>query len=92
MLLDTDTSVILSQNLAVADLGDEAVVLDPSSGNYYGLNEVAARILELAQEETTLGQIVDRLLDEYDVSRDRLTPDVMTFVQDLERRGLLQVR
>lgn len=92
MPLDTDTAVILSSNLAVADLGDEAVVLDPSSGNYYGLNEVAARILELAQEETTLGQIVDQLLEEYDVSRDRLEPDVVAFVQDLESRGLLQAR
>lgn len=86
-----DTPVVVSNQLAVADLGDEAVVLDPSTGNYFGLNEVAARILELAHEPTTVGEIVDRLLTEYNVSRDRLTVDVSAFVEDLARRGFLDV-
>ena len=91
MTLATETPVVVSNHLAVADLGDEAVVLDPSSGNYFGLNEVAARILELAQEPTTVGEIVDRLLGEYNVGRDRLTSDVTAFVDDLGRRGFLDV-
>ena len=91
MTLATETPVVVSNHLAVADLGDEAVVLDPSSGNYFGLNEVAARILELAQEPTTVGGIVDRLLGEYNVDRDRLTADVTVFVDDLGRRGFLDV-
>lgn len=92
MSLSLETSVVVSQNLAVADLGSEAVLLDPSSGSYYGLNEVAARILDLAREETTIDQIVDRLLDEFDVERQRLAADVVTFVEDLEARGLIDVR
>lgn len=91
MTLAIETPVVVSNRLAVADLGDEAVVLDPSSGNYFGLNEVAARILELAHEPTTVGEIVDRLLGEYNVSRDRLTADVAAFVDDLGRRGFLDV-
>lgn len=92
MSLDTDASVVLADNLAVADLGEEAVVLDPTSGNYYGLNEVAARILELAQQPTTLSKIVDQLLEEYDVKRERLAADVAMFIGDLEQRGLLKVQ
>lgn len=91
MTIDSDTTVILSPNLAVADLGDEAVVLDPTSGNYFGLNEVAARILELAREETTVDRIVDQLLVEYDVEPERLRRDVAEFVGDLQRRGLVEV-
>lgn len=92
MSLSLETSVVVSQNLAVADLGNEAVLLDPASGSYYGLNEVAARILDLAREETTIDQIVDRLLDEFDVERQRLAADVVIFVKDLEARGLIDVR
>ena len=91
MPLDNDATVTVSQNLAVADLGSEAVLLDPISGNYFGLNEVASRILHLAQEATTIAEIVDRLLVELDVDRERLTGDVATFVEDLERRGLVDV-
>lgn len=92
MLISPGTTVVVSQNLAVADLGDEAVLLDPESGNYFGLNEVAARILELATTETTVDRIVKALLDEYDVERSRLEADVSVFVQDLESKGLLNVR
>lgn len=92
MLIPPGTTVIVSQNLAVADLGDEAVLLDPETGNYFGLNEVAARILELAATETTVDRIVKALLDEYDVDRSRLEGDVSTFVRDLESKGLLDIR
>lgn len=89
MSLTLETTVIVSENLAVADLGDEAVLLDPASGSYFGLNEVAARILHLTQEETTVSAVVDRLVEEFDVSRERLTADVLAFVADLESRGLI---
>lgn len=92
MLISPETTVVVSQNLAVADLGDEAVLLDPSTGNYYALNEVAARILELATSETTVDMLVKALLDEYDVDRGRLEADVSVFIHDLEAKGLLDVR
>ncbi len=91
MPLPNETQVVLSQEIAVADLGDEAVILDPTSGTYFGLNEVAARILALAGEPTTVGQIVDRLLDEFDVERSVLSSDVDTFVQDLADRGMIKI-
>ena len=91
MALASDTYVAVSDSLAVADLGDEAVILDPASGKYFGLNEVAARVLELAAERTTVGAIVDQLLGEFEVGQDRLTADVVAFLGDLERRGLLDV-
>lgn len=91
MLLPNETSVVLSPDLAVADLGDEAVILDPTSGTYFGLNEVASRILALAQEETTVGAIVDRLIDEFEVDRAVLAADVTAFVQDLAQRGMVRI-
>ena len=91
MLLSNETKVVLSQEIAVADLGDEAVVLDPTSGTYFGLNEVAARILALASEATTVGQIVDCLLNEFEVERHVLHSDVNAFVQDLAGRGMLRI-
>ncbi|RMF60886.1 MAG: PqqD family protein, partial [Bacteroidetes bacterium] len=38
--------VTVSDDLTTADLGGEAIVLDVKSGNYFGLNEVGAFILE----------------------------------------------
>lgn len=91
MTLSAETPVVISQTLTVADLGNEAVVLDPTSGMYFGLNEVAARILALAQSSTTIGEIVTQLYDEFDVDRGQLMADVSAFVNDLEKRGMIRV-
>lgn len=87
--IDLDTTVTTSDVLAAADLGTEAVVLDPTSGQYYALNDVAKRIIDLAVGSARLGDIVDQLLTEYEVDRARLASDVQTFVTDLAARGLV---
>lgn len=91
MALDLDAPVVVSDSLAVADLGDEAVLLDPTSGKYFGLNEVAARVVSLTAEETTASLVIDQLQGEFEVDRSRLASDVVTFLEDLQRRGLLVV-
>lgn len=91
MRLQPETIISVARDIAVADLGDESVVLDPTSGKYFGLNEVAARIITIAKEETTFERVVDQLLSEFEVDRSRLESDVALFVQDLEGRGLLVV-
>ena len=87
--IDLDTTVTTSDVLAAADLGSESVVLDPTSGQYYALNDVAKRIVDLAVGSTRVGDIVDQLLAEYEVDRARLARDVQTFVTDLAARGLV---
>ena len=89
MVPSLETRLSVPPSLSIADLGGESVVLDPASGEYFGLNEVAARILELAGEQATIGHVVDCLLDEFEVDRDRLTADVRSFVVDLQNRGLV---
>ena len=89
MDLSPDTRVSASDDLALADLGDEAVLLDPESGKYFALNAVAVRIVELALEGSTVGGMVDRLHDEFEVERRTLQRDVESFVTDLGRRRIL---
>ena len=89
MTVSTSTRVMASPDLTLADLGDEAVVLDPSSGTYFGLNAVATRILTLAADPVTTDELVSMLLKEFEVDRRVLARDVAGFVSDLVRRGIL---
>lgn len=52
------------------------VLLDRATEQYLTLRDVAARIWELIAEGLTPGEIVDRLYDEYDVTREQLMADV----------------
>lgn len=70
-------------------VGDEIVILDLSSGNYFGLNPVGARIWELINEGHSLEHVCEALLAEYDVSREVMESDLARLMEELMDRGLL---
>ncbi len=83
--------VTVSDDLTTADLGGEAIVLDVKSGNYFGLNEVGAFILECIRQPVSVREVIDRMLEEYDATREQITQDVVQFLQQLQEQGLIRV-
>lgn len=73
-------------------VGDETVLLDLASGNYYGLDAVGARMWQLLGEGRTLPEICDALLVEYEVTREALERDLERLVTELGEKGLLTLR
>lgn len=68
--------------------GDELAILSPDAGALATLNVVGARIWELA-DGRTFAELVETLLNEFDVDRNILERDVRTFLSALAVRGLL---
>lgn len=89
----TDNAVIVAKDgLSVADLDGEAVVLAPQTGDYYGLNTVGARALELADSLRPVSEIVQALFEEFEAPQDVLRNDVLRFFEKMEELGLVEVR
>ncbi|MBI5247975.1 MAG: PqqD family protein [Desulfomonile tiedjei] len=74
------------------DLDGEAAILNLNTGIYYGLNSVGARIWELLSEPKPVSQILETLLQEYDVDTERCQSDLMRLLEDLAEAGLIEVR
>lgn len=72
-----------------ARAGDTMVLMDRKRGTYYTLNEVGGRIWELVGHGATVAHVFERLLDEYDVPRSQLEPDVATTLYQLINDRLL---
>ena len=85
------SKVVASQNPVSANLAGEAVILDPDSGMYYGLNEVGARVWELIQEPKMVDEIRDALLAEYEVEPERCQQDLFALLQNLADKGLVEI-
>lgn len=90
-MITVQSTVALAPGLTAAHLGDEAVLLDTNSGRYYGLNELGARIFELAKSTGSVQQIKEALLQEYKVEEDRLEADLLAFLGEMEERKLIHV-
>ena len=89
-VLSPDLLIVASDTVATADLGGESVLLDPTSGRYFGLNEVGTRIFELLSEPRSVSDLVDILVQEYEVGASRLRSDVEQFVGEMMSRGLIE--
>jgi hypothetical protein len=90
--ISSSDMVVVSQELVSADLEKEAVILNLKDGVYYGLDPVGARIWHLLQEPKSVSQLIDILLDEYEVERQTLSKDLMGLLQEMAARGLIEVR
>lgn len=73
-------------------LGDEAAILNLKNSVYYGLNPVGARVWSLVQQDRTIGEIRDVLLDEYDVEAGRCEQDLLELLNKMRDQGLIEVR
>ena len=54
------------------------------------MNELATFIWELADGQTPLGEIVDRICSEYDVDRETALRDAIDLADKLVSNGILQ--
>jgi PqqD family protein of HPr-rel-A system len=72
------SSTVLACNPAVAvnQLGDRAIVHDRSSGQVHVITASAARILELVDGETTVGEVTERFAGSYGVAAADVHGDV----------------
>ena len=71
------------------NLDGQIVILDMSSGVYYGLDEVGARVWQLMSDGKSLAQIIDELLAEYSVERGELEQDILRLSEELITRNLI---
>ena len=86
-----DQSLNVPENVLFQEVEDEMVLLDLGSGQYFGLNEVGARIWSLFQEGLTVGAVLGALLKEYDVSEEQIRSDLQQFLDHLMTLSLVGV-
>jgi hypothetical protein len=91
-LISKDSIVVVSVEQISCDLIGDAVILDLKKGIYYGLDEVGARVWSLIKEPRRVSDVLDVLLEEYEVDRHRCESDVLDLLRDLKGRELIEIR
>ena len=83
--------VRVTDRQVACDVADETVILHLHEGVYYGLNRVGTCIWRNLQTPCRVEQLVDAVLAEFEVSRERCLEDVRALLGDLERHQLVTV-
>jgi hypothetical protein len=85
------TRVTISDDVLAQELAGETVLLDLASESYFGLDQVGTRVWQLLQTGASQAELMDQLLDEYDVEREILEQDVTELLERLTEAGLISV-
>ena len=86
-----NTVVCRIGSMPTSPLGSETVVLDMEQGRYYGLNTTGTWLWDLLAEPMIIRDLCGQLAAEFAVPQQQCEQDVMTYVQALLSRGLVQV-
>ncbi len=68
---------------------DEAVIVLPGEGKVKVLNEVGAFIWSQVDGTRRVSEIIDLVCDEYEVEDTQAQADTITFLTDLQQRGVI---
>jgi hypothetical protein len=90
--LALESVVVVAPDVLSSRLGSEQVMLNLRDGTYYGLDDVGSEIWALLQQPITIGEICETVVESYDVEVERCRDDVVRLMEDLIRRGLVELR
>jgi hypothetical protein len=89
--ISTDSIVVVTDDVVSCDLDGEAAILNIKDGVYYGLDPIGAKIWNLIQKPILLDNVLQVIMDEYDVDKDRCKNDILELIEKLLENGLVKI-
>ncbi len=87
-----------SEDVVAREIEDEFIIVPLTAGigdmedALYSLNDTGRALWKMLDGEKDLKQVVDLLAKEFDSTAQEVEPDVLGFVEELLKRGMLVVR
>jgi hypothetical protein len=78
-----------STDISARTIGDETIVLSLANSRYFSITGVGTRVLELLAEDISLDDLVETIVDEYEVDPATARHDVRAFLDRLRDAELL---
>ncbi len=78
-----------STDISARTLGDETIVLSLSTSQYFTITGVGTRVFELLVEDTSVDELVGKIVHEYEVDPETAHRDIEAFLDRLRDAELL---
>jgi len=89
--VDLHQKIVIADTVFAQEVDGEMVLLDMHSEHYFGLDSVGTSIWQALQEKERLDDVLDVMLQQYEVEPAILQKDLLTFVDKLEKSGLISL-
>jgi hypothetical protein len=85
------TKIESTSQATSCEVGDETVILDLASGQYFALDAVGTAIWRHLRTPCTFAVLCERLLAEFEVPAARCKADVSALLEEMAQRGLVRL-
>ena len=88
--MNKTSKIKIKKQLNVTDLSGEKVMVDFEQGKYFMIKGVGNDIWEMLADDVVVADIMDKLLQEYDVTVEQGEKEVLDFLTNLENFGIIE--
>lgn len=89
-IITLETIFVASKENVSCTVGEEAAILDMSSGKYYGLNPIGAHIWKLLDQPKSVEELRAAIMVEYEVDFANCGNDLLILLEQLRTEGLIK--
>ncbi len=90
--INLETLVCQKKDLFVTEIDGEKVMMHINNSKYYAMNEVGSRIWDLIAEPVPLYEIVNTLLNEYQIDEETCKNAVLEFIINVYNEEIIEVQ
>ena len=82
---------VISRNplLVSSEIDDERIMMNTTTGEYYGLDAIGNRIWALLEKPIRISSLIEILVTEFNVSVNQCESDTMEFLSQLSEKQLI---
>jgi hypothetical protein len=91
MTLSFTAQISVPAHVLVRSFENESVLLNLQSEYYHGLDDVGTGMWNALVQSKSVQEAYESLLSEYDVDPENLRQDLIDFVEELTKRGLVEL-
>ena len=87
-----ETLFSLGPNVVTTEVGSQSFLLDIDSGLYLQASGAGSAIITHLSQAATVSTILNKLLEEFDISSEVARKEILAFIAELELAGMLERR
>jgi hypothetical protein len=79
----------ISDHLTIREIGEDIIILSEEDLEIHNLEGTAAFLWKCIDGKSTIGDIIKRLFDEYEVTIEQAKADIVEFIEECEKKRLI---
>jgi len=89
--IELNSIVVRAEGMMTAPVDQDIVILNMAKNNYVSLDNIGRRIWELIESPVIVSELCSKLGEEFTGSEEQIAADVLLFLNELQKDGLVRV-